>query len=193
MAGTQAFENMRSDISDLTREADRVCIGDLLEQIGGRGFGALISAIAVFELTPLGGIPGLPTALACLIALIAVQMLFRRDHLWLPRFIENRSLNADNLANAVEKIAPFTRWADRNFGHRLEKLVGPASEQIAAVVILLLCLTVPPLELIPFASAAPMSAIALVGFALVARDGAVMLLAYFGAAAAGVAVLVWLT
>ena len=50
-------------------------------------------------------------------------------------------------------------------------------QKVAAVMILLLCLTVPPLEFLPFASSAPMLAIAAFGLALTVRDGLLMLIA----------------
>ena len=45
-------------------------------------------------------------------------------------------------------------------------------------MILLLCCLVPPLELVPFASSAPMLAIAAFGLALMVRDGLLMLAAF---------------
>jgi len=49
--------------------------------------------------------------------------------------------------------------------------------KLAAVMILALCATVPPLEFLPFASSAPMLAIASFGLALLVRDGLLMLIA----------------
>ena len=56
--------------------------------------------------------------------------------------------------------------------------------RIAALAILVLCLTIPPLEFLPFASSGPMLAIAAIGLALLVRDGLVMLFALTLAAAA---------
>ena len=49
--------------------------------------------------------------------------------------------------------------------------------RIAAVMVMALCLTVPPLELVPFGSTAPMLAIAAFGLALLVRDGLLMIAA----------------
>ena len=53
---------------------------------------------------------------------------------------------------------------------------GPAV-RIAAAGCVALALTVPPLELLPFASAAPMAAIAAFGLAITVKDGALMIAA----------------
>ena len=49
--------------------------------------------------------------------------------------------------------------------------------RVMAGIVILLCCTVPPLELLPFASSIPMGAVALIGLGLMARDGLVMLIA----------------
>ena len=54
----------------------------------------------------------------------------------------------------------------------------------AALAVIVLCVTVPPLEFLPFASTAPMLAIAAIGLALIVRDGLVMLFALILAVAA---------
>jgi len=50
--------------------------------------------------------------------------------------------------------------------------------RLSAVACILLALTVPPLELLPFASSAPMAAIAMFGLALLVHDGALMIAAW---------------
>jgi hypothetical protein len=51
------------------------------------------------------------------------------------------------------------------------------NRKVAALICILLACTVPPLELLPFATTAPMAAIAAFGLALMVRDGVLMLVA----------------
>ena len=53
-----------------------------------------------------------------------------------------------------------------------------------AGVIALMCLAVPPLELLPFAVVLPMGVIAAFGIALTVRDGLLMLIGFLGSGAA---------
>lgn len=53
----------------------------------------------------------------------------------------------------------------------MKRLTAPPYLQCLAVVVMLLCDTVPPLELIPFASTVPMLAVTMVGVALLMCDG----------------------
>ncbi|MXP10106.1 exopolysaccharide biosynthesis protein [Pseudoblastomonas halimionae] len=164
-------------LEELASDNDRVSIADTVEAFGARSWGPLIMVPALIELTPIGGIPGVPTFLATVIALVAVQMIFGQDHLWMPGFVEDRCVEADKLDKASDKLRPIGKRLDSWFHGRWRRFTENPWNKIAGVLILLLCATVPPLELLPFASSAPMLAIACFGLALMVRDGLLMLVA----------------
>ncbi len=130
---------------------------------------------ALLEITPIGGIPGLPTALALFIALIAIQLLVGRDHVWMPRFVQQRSVGSKKLHKSVRKLRGLANFLDHHSEGRLEGLTQGAAIRLVAAAVILLCCTVPPLEFLPFASSVPMLAIAVLGLALTVRDGALVL------------------
>lgn len=173
MAGNA--ENLLDEIKELAEQEENVSVGDVVEAIGDRGFGPLIFVTALLGASPLGGIPGVPTFFAIILILITVQILFGRWHFWLPSFLENRQVTAENLHRATRKARPVARRMDRWLGHRLANLVTRPAKILAALCVIALCLLVPPLEIIPFAAALPMLAIALIGLAFTARDGILML------------------
>ena len=77
-------------LDTLAQENDSVSVGQVLDAFGSRTFGPAIIVPALLELTPVGAIPGVPTFLAVVIALIAVQKLFGSEHVWFPKIISNR-------------------------------------------------------------------------------------------------------
>lgn len=166
---------------------DRVTIGNVLDATGDRSYGPALLIPALIESTPLGGIPGIPTFLALFIALTAVQLLLNKDHLWMPGFIQKRSVSAGKLHKAADKLNPVASRLDRWFHGRLPRLVAQPWPRIAAGIVIALSLTVPPLEFVPFASSAPMLPIAAFGMALLVRDGLLMVVA-MGISIAAVAV-----
>ncbi|QIG79350.1 exopolysaccharide biosynthesis protein [Stakelama tenebrarum] len=165
------------ELERLTEDADTVSIGDFLAGLGRRGYGPVLLVPALLEITPVGGIPGVPTFLAAIIITFAVQILIGHDHLWLPGFIERRRLSSGKLCEATAKLRGTARFLDRWFHGRLPALTRPPIPRIAAAIVILLACTVPPLELLPFASTAPMAAIAAFGLALLVRDGFLMAIA----------------
>ncbi|NJC33727.1 hypothetical protein GGR88_001201 [Sphingomonas jejuensis] len=192
MAGDQQDGGV-GDILDRLKEAgekqDRMTIGTLRDEMGQRSYGPFLLVPALIEISPIGGIPGVPTALAAIIILFAAQMLMGRKSFWLPGFVERRSLSGRKLVKATEKLRGIGRWLDRWFHGRLRRLTEGPWVKVAAALSILLALTVPPLELLPFASTAPMAAIAMFGLALLVHDGALMIA---GSLLSGVAVAVGL-
>ena len=169
---------------ELGDKQDRVSIGDIVEAFGSRSYGPVLLVPALIGVSPIGGIPGVPTFLAVTLLLIAVQLVFGKQHLWLPGFLEKRSVEGEKLANAAEDMEGVAKWTDKIFHGRLEIFTGPTAGRIAAGVIALLCFAVPPLELLPFAVVVPMAVIAAFGIALTVRDGLLMLIAFLGSGAA---------
>ena len=171
-------------LTEIGDKNDKVSIGDIVGAFGSRSYGPVFLVPALIGVSPVGGIPGVPTFLAATLLLIAVQLVFGKDHLWLPGVLKNRSVEGEKLANAAEDMEGVARRMDKIFHGRLEMFTGPTAARVAAGVIALLCLAVPPLELLPFAVALPMAVIAAFGIALIVRDGLLMLVAFLGSGAA---------
>ena len=174
------------ELDELADKGDQVCVRDVLDDFGRRSFGPFMMIPALIEISPLGGIPGVPTALALFIAVIAAQLVIGRDHIWMPEFVQRRAVESGKLHKAVEKLRGLGQWLDEHSQDRLEKLTVGIWLRFAGVVVIALCCTVPPLELLPFASTLPMLAIIMIGLGLTVRDGALLLsaLLFAGLAAA---------
>ncbi len=185
-----------SDILDaierLADEHAQVAVGDVIEALGSRGFGPFLVVMPLIDISPIGSIPGLPTAMAVVIALVAVQMAIGRRHLWLPGFVRRRSIKAATAQKAVAKTRGVARFMDRWFHGRLPSLTSGVFVRLAAIGVILLACAVPPLELLPLATTAPMLAIAAFGLAITVRDGALMIAAtVLAMAAVGIGVGLW--
>ncbi|TLX55765.1 exopolysaccharide biosynthesis protein [Stutzerimonas nosocomialis] len=181
MADTHAhefdcLEKVIDEVIGLGEGGSEVSVGDIQQTIGERSFGPFLFVPAIIEVSPIGGIPGLPTLLAAIIALFALQLLFGRRHLWMPGFLARRSVKGQKLEKGLNKVRPLVRWLDKVSRHRLPWATRGVFLRVIAVLCVLLTLSVPPLELVPFASTAPFSAICLFGLGLTTRDGAAIVL-----------------
>jgi len=158
-------------------DGDRVSIGDALAAVGPTSFGALILVPALVLVSPLSGIPGVPTALGLVIFLVSVQFLVGRDSIWLPGRLRRAGLSRTRITSALGRTGPFVRVLDRLVKPRLRFLVNRASTGVFAGICAVLTLTLPILEALPFVATTTGSVIALYGFAILAEDGLVALLA----------------
>jgi hypothetical protein len=182
-AGDDAPRSLSGVIDELRGEleGDEVSVEDIMDAFAGRLFGPVIVLPALFALTPLGAIPLVPTAIGVILLLFAVQRALGRDHPWIPRFLREKTVSHEKLDSALERFEPWARRIDKVVKPRLSALVEGPMERVVAVVVVGLALSMPPLELVPFAVFVPASGALLLGVALTARDG---LLAGLGMAAA---------
>lgn len=182
------LSEISDNLSELASEQDSVSVGSIIEKLGSRGYAPFLIVPAAIEISPIGGLPGVPTFLAAIILVVASQMALGREHLWLPNLLRQRSMGSERVSKALEKLEPMIQKLDCWFSNeRLSRLTRAPATNIAALACVLLALTVPPLEFIPFASTAPMATIALIGIALLVHDGWLML------AALGVSILSFTT
>jgi hypothetical protein len=128
-------------------------------------------------LSPISGIPGVPTLGAIGILLIAGQMLLGRKSFWVPEFLRRRKIARARVLKARGLLMAIARGVDRVVKPRLSILTrGPFAFLIAAICVLI-GLIMPPLEAILFANVATSAAVSAFGLALVAHDGVLATLA----------------
>lgn len=172
------------DIEGLAHGGNEVSVGEVQDRIGHRGSGAFLLVPGLIGMSPLGGIPSIPTLMGLITLIFSIQIVLGRHSMWLPALISDRSVADDRLKSAVDKSRGVAGWLDRHFGGRLRALTGEPLVRIAAIFCAALAVTAPFLEIVPFAAILPMAGIALFGLALTLHDGAVMLTAFVFACAA---------
>ncbi|RIJ29558.1 exopolysaccharide biosynthesis protein [Henriciella algicola] len=164
-------------------DGDTVTFGDVLDLFGDRSFGPIIVLLGLLVVVPpIGAVPGLPMIVGLVIILFTIQIIFGADRIWVPGFIEKRSISKEKLKAADKKTKPWLKRIDGLISQRITMLTGPWSVYASAVIVIFLALLMIPLELVPFAVAAPGAAITLYGLAIMARDGVLMLIGYVLAA-----------
>ena len=166
------LEDVLDVIEHAAHGARRVSFGDIFRAIGRRSFGPLLLLPGLIVLAPLvGDIPGVPTAMAVVVLLIAGQMLLRREHFWLPRWMLDRSLAAGKVAKAAGWLRKPARFVDRYLRPRLERFVTGPGEYAIAAVALAIALFMPAMEIVPFSANGAGAVLTAFGVALIARDG----------------------
>lgn len=133
------------------------------------------------------GLPGISTITGIPLAVIAFQMLIGLPRAYLPRWLGQRSLHADNFRRLVEKSAPLLQKTERVLKPRWPALTSIAGERSVGAFCLLMALV---LALpIPFGNLLPAIAVVLIALGLIEKDGLVVTLG-FVVGALGLAV-VW--
>lgn len=164
---------------------DVLRLGDLLKDFGPAAFGMLLFLGVLPAFIPVPGVGG--AVGGPLVILVGVQLLLGMRKLWLPGFLARRGPHRSAMMRFRQRMAPGLR--------RLEKLVRPRmtaflDNRIALsftgllLVLLGVLLALP----IPFTNYVFGFLLLLFAFALLERDGALLLVAWI---AGGIAVVVF--
>lgn len=177
---TEKLEDVLDTLCALAKDEGEISVADVQRTVGKRSFAPFLLICGLIVLSPVGGIPLVPTLFAVIVLLTAGQLLLGRDSFWLPGAIRERSIDDDKLQRGVTKLRKPARITDTFLKPRLTFLArGPATYGVALACVAL-ALFMPVLEAVPFAVAAPAAAITAFALALVAHDG---LLVIFGSIA----------
>ncbi|WP_313494842.1 exopolysaccharide biosynthesis protein [Pseudoxanthomonas mexicana] len=164
---------------------DVLRLGDLLKDFGPAAFGMLLFLGVLPAFIPVPGVGG--AVGGPLVILVGVQLLLGMRKLWLPGFLARRGPHRSAMMRFRQRMAPWLR--------RLEKLVRPRmtaflDNRIALsftgllLVLLGVLLALP----IPFTNYVFGFLLLLFAFALLERDGSLLLVAWI---AGGIAVVVF--
>ena len=126
---------------------------------------------ALVIVSPLSGIPLLPSLLGLTIALIGLQMVLGRRHLWLPDWLMRRQMQGARVRPAMARMTGIARWIDRHSRDRLGVLTAVPLVKIPQALAMVAGLMMPFLELIPFSSSVLALAILLFAAGFLSRDG----------------------
>ncbi|TQM17776.1 hypothetical protein FB548_1166 [Pseudoxanthomonas sp. 3HH-4] len=164
---------------------DVLRLGDLLKDFGPAAFGMLLFLGVLPAFIPVPGVGG--AIGGPMVILVGAQLLLGMRKLWLPQFLARRGPHRSAMMRFRQRMAPWLR--------RLEKLVRPRmaaflDNRIALsftgllLILLGLLLALP----IPFTNYVFGILLLLFAFALLERDGALLLVAWV---AGGIAIVVF--
>lgn len=179
------LEQLLEHIAVLAKEEQQVSMAQVVESVGDRSFGPLLLIMGLTLFSPLSGVPGMAIFAGLFVLLIALQILVGRKHFWLPGFILNRSVAQSKLTKALDWLKPTARRVDRMIKPRMNFMLHPSSTYLIAGLCVMVGAALPFLELVPFSSSIVGLALAILGLALVARDGLLVLIAVTFIGAAG--------
>jgi hypothetical protein len=179
---------MPAEITTLEEMLDRICssdtdgeeisLGRIVESVGERSFGPMLLTVGIVMLSPISGVPGIPTTMGIAIVIIAGQLIVGREHFWLPRWLLKRSASRGKVYKAVKLMRPLARVVDRLLRPRLHTFIEGVATYAVAFVCIIIAIMMPMMEIVPFSAHAAGIAVTAFGLSMIARDGLVALVAF---------------
>ncbi|MFD2237533.1 exopolysaccharide biosynthesis protein [Aureimonas populi] len=185
----QSLMELLDTIEERARGDGEVSLDTIQDMAGENAFGPVILVPGLLAVSPLTGIPTIPSIIGLLVALISIQLVVGRRKLWLPRRMSGAALNRSRVEKAISFLRPIARWVDKGVGPRLSFATEEWAVRGAALICFLVAITMPPLEIVPFLATTAGLVISLFGLAITLRDGVLMifgLIVFFGLIGGGV-------
>ncbi|WP_092386931.1 exopolysaccharide biosynthesis protein [Halopseudomonas salegens] len=176
--GIKNLQQVLDRIESASVEHGDVSLGAMMEEIGYRSFGPLLVLAGVIIALPIvGDIPGVPTMVAVIVAVIATQLLAGRNYFWLPGFLLRRSVSREKLQKSVAWARKPARFIDKGLKPRLTFLVKGMPALVIAGIALFIAAITPVTEIIPFSANIAGAALLAYGLSLIAEDGLLAIVA----------------
>jgi len=181
-----AQDNLMQLLDRIERETGDgdVSVRDVLDVLGPRAFTPMLLVPCLALVSPVSAIPGVPSLLALLVGLVAVQLLFGQTRIWLPRVLLDRAIHADRLSRAVRFLRGPVSAADPWINERLTWLADKPGNLPVLVIFCVVSFFMPLIEFVPLLTSTLACGMTLFAVGLFARDG-LFVLAGYGFVAAG--------
>ncbi|WP_068117141.1 exopolysaccharide biosynthesis protein [Tropicimonas marinistellae] len=111
------LEQMLVDVATVVDGREKVLFGELLDALGRRGFGPVLTLASAMTILPTGVVPMVPAFMGAIMLLASVQMLRGRKEIRVPPRVYRLQLPGATVLRALERAAPAA--------HRLGKLIRP--------------------------------------------------------------------
>jgi len=174
MTATEAREEKTTAllrVALLATPVERISVEALLEPLQRRAFGFLLLLLAIPNFIPvplgIGGVMGV------LVIALGLEMLVGLEHPWIPGFLRRRTMSREGLLRFLDRAEPITRRLEKVCKPRLQRLTRrPFTFVSGAIMILIGVLLALP---IPFTNYVFGGMLIAFAFALVERDGALLI------------------
>ncbi|GAA4447721.1 exopolysaccharide biosynthesis protein [Novipirellula rosea] len=176
------------------KDESKVSIGDVMDRLGKHSFAPMLLLPGLIMVAPvIGDIPGVPVMMGLIVILGSVQVVMKRDHFWIPGWLENRKVNSSKVSKTIGWLRKPARFLDRWSKERYTYLVDHAGIYVIAAVCIVIAAATPVMEVVPMSANVAGAAITAFGLAILARDGLIAMLAIaFSLLTAGLLIYQWI-
>ena len=185
--GPNGLEDRTSFSTTLRRIAltdrNKISIGDAVQAFGDGGLAATLTLLGLVNMLPLP--PGSSTVLGLPLLLVSWQLARGRTAIRLPARISAGSVSARHFRAVLKRLGGSLAAVERCMRPRLTLLVEGLAQRVIGVI----CVGLAAILMLPIwgGNLVPAAIVTLFGMGMMRRDGLVVLVAWAGVIALGVA------
>jgi len=149
---------------------------ELVQALGVRAFGVAILLFSLPAILPFSAIPGVAFIFSIPIMVFSIQMIGKRQFLWLPKSIRDKKISHAKIAKMIHVTAPFLRALERFSRPRWGWMTSPLMEVMNGIA--LLCVAILLMLPVPLSNFIFGAILILFGLGTVGKDGLFIILGY---------------
>ncbi|WP_236626025.1 exopolysaccharide biosynthesis protein [Rhodopirellula baltica] len=166
------IEQIIHQIDEVAENNERVKFGQVMDAVGRKSFASLLLIVgAIMVLPGPADIPGVPVLLGLLVVILCGQMLANSDHVWIPSWMERWEIGQSKVQKMLDWLRKPAAWIDSMTAQRWTWMMNHATISTLAVAAILVAMSTPVLEFIPFSANLAGGAIFAFALSILARDG----------------------
>lgn len=168
-------ESLSASLRELREGDGPLCVGEIVDAVGDRGFGLLLVILSLPSALPVPA-PGYSTPFGLILAVLGIQMLCARSKPSLPGRARRMKIQRQHANRLLGAGLRFLGWTERLIRPRMEWIGSRAGRVFfGGVVLMMAILMIFP---IPLTNTFPAMVIFLTGVAFCERDGLTALFAF---------------
>lgn len=148
----------------------------ILQALGDRAFGIVFLFFSLPSVLPFSIVPGVSLIFSLPIVIFAVEMIFARKSLWLPKIIANKTISHSKISKIIAAVVPYVIKLEHFSKPRWALMTCRTMEIINGITIL--CLALLLMLPIPFSNFIFGSLLAIFSLGIVEKDGILIFIAY---------------
>ncbi|MEP2311759.1 exopolysaccharide biosynthesis protein, partial [Rhodopirellula bahusiensis] len=165
-------EQIIHQIDEVAENNEQVKFGQVMDAVGRKSFASLLLIVgAIMVLPGPADIPGVPVLLGTLVVILCGQMLADADHVWIPGWMERWEIGQSKVQKMLDWLRKPASWIDSMTAQRWTWMMNHATISTLAVAAILVAMSTPVLEFIPFSANLAGGAIFAFALSILARDG----------------------
>jgi len=148
----------------------------IINALGERAFGIVILLFSLPTILPFSTIPGYSVIFSFIIILFALEMVFKRESIWLPKYIANKTISHSTISRIILTVVPYVVKLERLSKPRWTFMTGWVMEIVNGITIV--CLAFFLMLPIPFSNFIFAGLLIVFSLGLVEKDGYLICLGY---------------
>jgi hypothetical protein len=166
--GNETILTLLHDILNQHEEKE-ISFGDIVDKLKDKGLALLLAILSFPIALPIPTPPGFTTIFGIPLCILTIQLIYRLEQPWLPKWLRNKKIKIDTFRSFVTKSEPLFKKLAKFLKPRYSGVLTESSERVIGILAFLCSVSI-ALPIL-FGNAIPSAAIFIMSLGIMYKDG----------------------